>query len=69
MTKDNLDRICVFKDGSVKRFEDIVIGEVFQIFEPSGVLICDPCSNRTWFKSESAYNHAYKGFTGEWCDG
>lgn len=49
-------RYCKFKDGSIKYFEDILAGDVFQVFEPDGTFVC-------WFRAASDYD-GVSGFTG-----
>ena len=30
------DRYCKLEDGTVKTFEEVLAGEIFQIYEPKG---------------------------------
>lgn len=53
-------RYCVFKDGSIKNFEDIREGDVFQIFEPDGAFVCS-------FRAETDYD-GISGFAGVMLD-
>lgn len=61
------DRYCKLEDGTVKTFEEVLAGEIFQIYEPKGVILKSLCENKfTWFKSESTYDEEYQGFFGTW---
>ena len=62
-------RYCKFKDGSIKDFEDIRVGDVFQMFEPDGVLLDSKDERKfTWFLATNSYHSAYDGFGGVWMD-
>jgi len=61
-------RTCKFKDGSIKDFEDIKAGDVFQIFEPDGTLVYSTDNTSIpWIKAESDYD-GISGFAGVWID-
>lgn len=57
------DRYCKFKDGTIKSFEEIKAGDVFQIFEPTGILLW-----KQYFKAGSDYDDNKGGFTGDWIE-
>lgn len=60
-------RYCKFADGTIKDFENIVKGDVFEIFEPNGeVVSCVKDKNLTWFKAREDYNEESLGFIGNW---
>ncbi len=62
-------RFCKFKDGTIKDFEDVLAGDVFQMFEPDGMLLNSQDARKfTWFLATNSYHSAYNGFGGVWMD-
>ena len=61
------NRYCKFENGAIKAFEEILQGDIFQIFEPDGTLLTSLCEKKfTYFLAEKEYDDEHKGFTGVW---